>query len=68
MELFQNAAVNTLEILNLNSLNSLTKESLLLLSCPHLKHLDVAFVRAVDDEVVGRLGKKPKIVTHGSIW
>lgn len=62
MELFQNAAVNTLEILNLNSLNSLTKESLLLLSCPHLKHLDVAFVRAVDDEVVGRLGKQnPKL-------
>ncbi|QLQ79901.1 hypothetical protein HG537_0C05490 [Torulaspora globosa] len=52
IELFSNPAKDSLEYLNINSLNKLSKEVFANLLCPNLRHLDVSFVRAVDDLIV----------------
>lgn len=52
IELFANAAKDSLEYLNINSLNKLSKEVFATMLCPNLRHLDVSFVRAVDDGIV----------------
>ncbi|QLL32380.1 hypothetical protein HG536_0C05490 [Torulaspora globosa] len=51
IELLSNPAKNSLEYLNLNSLNKLSKEVFSTMLCPNLRHLDVSFVRAVDDVI-----------------
>lgn len=58
IELLLNDAKESLEYLNLNSIKALTKESILMMSCPKLTHLDVSFVRCVDDGVVEKVGSQ----------
>lgn len=57
IELFSSPAKESLEYVNLNSLAKLTREAFEALSCPLLRHLDVSFVRAVDDELVELIAK-----------
>lgn len=58
MELLSNPAKDSLEFINLNSLNKLTKEAFSVMQCPNLRHLDVSFVRAVDDAVIEQVATK----------
>lgn len=62
IELLLNSAKDSLQFLGLNSLNQLTKETFSIMSCPNLSHLDVSFVRCVDDFLVEKIGKQnPKL-------
>lgn len=56
MELLENPARDSLEYLNLNSLNKLTKKPFGSVRCPRLNYIDLGFVRSVDDEVIQQLG------------
>lgn len=62
IELFLNSAKDSLEYINLNSLNKLTEETFAIMSCPNLTHLDLSFVRAIDDSLVEQISRQnPKL-------
>lgn len=62
IELFLNSAKDSLEYINLNSLNKLTEETFAIMSCPNLTHLDLSFVRAIDDLLVEQISRQnPKL-------
>lgn len=52
IELLMNSAKDSLEYINLNSLNNLTGETFAIMSCPNLTHLDLSFVRATNDSTI----------------
>ncbi|CCF60061.1 hypothetical protein KAFR_0I02820 [Kazachstania africana CBS 2517] len=62
VELFLNAAKDSLKSLHLNSMKELTKEAFNVLNCPNLEYIDLGFVRCVDNHVVELLGNNnPKL-------
>ncbi|EDO18359.1 hypothetical protein Kpol_1013p30 [Vanderwaltozyma polyspora DSM 70294] len=61
-ELFANEAKDSLIYLNLNSMKELTSELFEIMFCPNLEHLDVSFVRCINDESVKIIGNQnPKL-------
>lgn len=61
-ELLQNSAVQSIKYLDFNSLKDITKDALSVISCPNLTYMDLAFVRAVDDDIIEKLGNQnPKL-------
>lgn len=54
-ELMINAAKDSIERLDINSLKNLTQEAFTLMSCPNLKYLNLGFVRCVNNELIEKL-------------